>query len=265
MTRFTAAADGPKRFGLGRHGEMTADEARQKVAVAIDRIRQGLDPEVPEPTVTDLAERYMESHVRMHCRPNTIKCFGRLVRLYIVPELGHLRLSEVDRSHVSTLHHQLQDKPAQAKYVLDVLSGMLRLAEAWGMTPPHRNPCQSVRRYRARPREWFLSPDEYRELGRVLDEAEADGSVIPTAIQATRILLLTGCRKNEILTLKWDDVDRVSGLPAIPTRRLPQARKIRDSGRGLTSPKKQYGLRSRWRRRAAAWARRYGSPGPTMR
>ena len=33
-------------------------------------------------------------------------------------------------------------------------------------------------------------------MARVLDEAEADGSVFPTAIAAIRLLLLTGCRKN---------------------------------------------------------------------
>ena len=45
----------------------------------------------------------------------------------------------------------------------------------------------------------------------MLDEAEADGSVWPYAIAAIRLLMLTGCRRNEIVTLRWDDVDRTAG------------------------------------------------------
>lgn len=229
MTRFTAAAaDGPKRFGLGRHGEMTADEARQKVAVAIDRIRQGLDPdsppEAPEPTVTDLAERYMESHVRMNCRPNTIKCFGLLVRLYIIPELGHLRLSEVDRSHVSTLHHQLRDKPAQANYVLDVLSGMLRLAEAWGMTP-HRTGIRANRFGATVHGPWsgFSRPTSTGNWGvcwtrggsRRLGNSDGYSSdPYPAADGLPQ-------ERDSHPQMGLDDVDRLSGISAIPTRRLP--------------------------------------------
>ena len=219
-----AQARGPrgitKRKALGLHGEITSDEARQRATATIDRIRQGLPPEPPqaesEPTIADLAERYMESHVRVNCRPNTITNFAKALRIYIVPELGHLRLSEVDRAHVSSLHHRMRDKPWQANYVVDLLSGMLRLAEAWGMTQPGRNPCRSVRRYRLQARERFLSPEEYRALGRVLNEAEDNGTVILSAIHAIRLLMLTGCRKNEILTLKWDEVDLEAGELKLP-------------------------------------------------
>ena len=79
------------------------------------------------------------------------------------------------------------------------------------MTPPRRNPALSIRRYKEYRRERFLSADEYRRLARVLDEAEAEGSVFPTAIPAIRLLILTGCRKNEIVTLRWDDIDRTAG------------------------------------------------------
>ena len=45
------------------------------------------------------------------------------------------------------------------------------------------NPCRSaVRMYRKHQRERFLTEDEYRRLGQVLDEAEADGSVWPYSI-----------------------------------------------------------------------------------
>ena len=78
------------------------------------------------------------------------------------------------------------------------------------MTPPRRNPALSIRRYKEYRRERFLSPDEYRRLTRVLDEAQADGSVFPTAIPAILLLILTGCRKNEIVTLRWDHIDRTA-------------------------------------------------------
>ena len=206
---------GPRRVALGRLAEMPPDEARRRAAEVIDRIKQGLDP-VPappaaEPTVADLAERYMEAHVKVNCRPNTVESLGRIMRQYIVPELGGLRLSEVDRPHISALHHKMRDKPCQANAVVGVIARMFRLAEAWGMAPPRPNPCRSIRRYAETPRERFLTPEEYRRLGRALDAAEADGSVFPTAVPAIRLLLLTGCRRNEIVKLKWDDVDRTAG------------------------------------------------------
>ena len=42
-------------------------------------------------------------------------------------------------------------------------------------------------------------------------EAGAEGAVSPYAIAALRLLMLTGCRLNEILTLRWDDIDRTAG------------------------------------------------------
>ncbi len=206
---------GPRRASIDRHGDISADAARREAAVVIDRIKRGEDPHppppAPEPTVADLAERYMRSHVEVNCRPNTVEVFRRVVDLYIAPELGALALSAVERSHVSALHYKLRNKPYQANQTVSVLAKMFKLAEAWGMTPPRRNPCRSVRRYRERRRERFLTPEEYRRLGEVLDEAESDGSALASGVAALRLLLLTGCRKNEIVTLRWDDIDRTAG------------------------------------------------------
>ena len=208
-------AGSPKRVSVGPSTDITVEEARGQAAEIVDRLKRGEEafpePPAPEPTVADLAERYMKAHVEVNCRAGTVETFGRVVRLYILPELGHMRLSEVERSHVAALHHRMRDKPYQANQARNVLAKMFRLAEAWGMTPPRRNPCLSIRRYKEYRRERFLSGEEYRRLARVLDEAEADGSVFPTAVPAIRLLLLTGCRRNEILTLRWDDIDRTAG------------------------------------------------------
>ena len=206
---------GMKRATLGVHGKVAPDEARKDAAEVIDRIRRGEDPfprpPAPEPTVADLAARYMTAHVEVNCRPKTVETFRRAVDHYIVPELGHIALCAVERSHVSDLHFKMRDKPSQANQTVGVLSKMFRLAEAWGMTPPRRNPCRSVRYYKKNRRERFLTPEEYRTLGRVLDEAGTQGGFLPSGVAAIRLLLLTGCRKNEIVTLRWDDIDRTAG------------------------------------------------------
>ena len=88
---------------------------------------------------------------------------------------------------------------------------MLALAEAWGLRPAGRNPCRSVRRYKERKRERFLTAEEIGRLGRVLAEAEAEGSVPVHVVAAIRLLMLTGCRLGEVLSLQWDDVDRTTG------------------------------------------------------
>ena len=59
-----------------------------------------------------------------------------------------------------------------------------------------------------RKRERFLTDAEFTRLGQVLDEVSGKGSRISAgAIATIRLLMLTGCRRNEILTLRWEHVD----------------------------------------------------------
>ncbi len=89
--------------------EISNEDARRKAAEMIDRIRRGLDPvPPPKPTVADLAERYMTAHVEVNCRPGTVEQYRSLLTLHILPELGALRLSEVNRPHASALHYRLR-------------------------------------------------------------------------------------------------------------------------------------------------------------
>ena len=76
----------------------------------------------------------------------------------------------------------------------------MQQAEAWGYRPENSNPCAGIRRYRQGRSERFLTPEEYRRLAAVLGRFEASR---PLHVAAVRLLLLTGCRKSEILTLQW--------------------------------------------------------------
>ncbi len=204
---------GTKRVTLGRQGEISADEARKRAGGVIDRIKRGEDPTPKppeaEPTVSGLAERFMRVHVSVHCKPDTAKVYRSVLDNHILPALGAMVVDQVGRAEVSELRHRLCETPVVANTAVGVLSKMFSLAEAWGLVPPGRNPCRAVRRYRTRSCERFLTPEEFRRLGRALKDAE--GRMWPPAIAAIRLLTLTGCRRSEILDLRWDDVDRTAG------------------------------------------------------
>ena len=209
------ARGAPKRVSLGRHGEITPDQARKEAAVVIDRIKRGVDPMNPPPapeiTVADLTERYMSGHVALNCNAHTAGIYRGSLENHILPALGAMPIGAVDGGHVSALHYGMRDTPRAANRALMILKNMFSLAVAWGLAPEGSNPCRAVRKYKERKRERFLTVEEYRRLGRALTEAEANGTVSPYAVAALRLLMLTGCRLTEVLTLRWDDVDRTAG------------------------------------------------------
>ena len=205
---------GLKRVTLGPVGSETIDKRRREAAIVIDRIKRGEDPKppkpAPEPTVADLAARCLKNHVAVRCKPNTAKNYRMSLQHHILPALGTKPLKDVASGDVTALHHKLRDTPCAANQAVWVLSRMFTLAESWGMMPTGRNPCRHVRYYREQSRERFLTPEEFRRLGAALKKFEAEGSMQPSAVAAIRLLILTGCRSDEILTLKWDDVDRTA-------------------------------------------------------
>ena len=206
---------GIRRVSLGRHVELAADQARRRAAAVIDRIKRGEDPDpgaaAPPLTVADLAERYMEAHVAMNCSAHTQGIYRGSLDNHILPALGKKPIDAVGRSDVSALHYEMRGTPRAANRALMVLSKMFKLAEGWGMAPPGGNPCRFVLRYKEGKRERFLAADEYRRIGRALCELESESALRARAAAALRLLMLTGCRLGEVLTLRWDDIDRKVG------------------------------------------------------
>ena len=198
--------DGVKRVSLGRHGDLTPDRARRRAVATIGRIKRGEDAK-PAPreavlTVADLAERYMEAHVRVNCNAHTRGIYRGSLKNHILPALGTKAVSQVSREDAAALHYRLRATPRAANRALMVLSKMFSLAEAWGAAPPGSNPCRFVVRYREGRRERFLSAEEYRRVGLALRRLEARGPVAARAAAALRLAMLTGCRSGEVLKLQ---------------------------------------------------------------
>lgn len=211
--------EGPKRITVGRNDVLNEDQARQRAALIVARIKAGEEP-VPlplaarlngGPTVADLAERYLDEHVSVRLKPGTQPRIRGMIANHILPALGKMPLEGVERSHVVELHRTLSDRPASANRAVKILSHMYRLGAGWGLAPEGCNPCRSVEKFPERPRERFLTDAEFARLGRVLDETVELGAVSPLGAAAIRLLMLTGCRKSEVLTLRWPDVDLDAG------------------------------------------------------
>ena len=214
-----APGEAATRVTLGVHGVLTPEEARRRAALVIARIKAGEDP-VPEPlaaklagapTVAELAERYVKEHVEVRCKPATAEAFRLVVRKHILPALGSRSALAVTHREVTELHHRMSERPMSANLAVENLSRIYNAAEDRGLVPEGSNPCRLVVRHRRRRRERFLTDAEFRRLGRVLDEAETSKGVSANAVAAMRLLLLTGCRKREILNLRWDEVDLDAG------------------------------------------------------
>ena len=212
--------EGPRRIRVGHHGVLNAEQARQRAALIIARIRAGEEP-VPEPlvaagpTVAEVAERFRRDHIAVRLKASSARRLQSVIRWHILPAFGNRPMVGIERKDVLALHQRMSGTPNQANRMLRTLSLMYTLARDWDLLPAGlraagHNPCTGVMKYPERKRERFLTDAEFERLGDVLKEAEERGGASESSIAAIRLLLLTGCRKSGILTLRWEHVD----LPA---------------------------------------------------
>jgi integrase len=222
LVQYRNAMGQSKRMTLGRHGVLTADQARKRAQQVLAMARQGQDPVSEKaqaraaPLMSDLCDRYLADHVVLFNKPSTAKECRRIVETRIRPAMGHLKAAAVTRDEVMKLHRLMERTPRRANLTLAALSKMFNLAELWNMRPDGSNPCRHVKRYPEVQRERFLSEEELARFGTAIKEAEQTASELPGAIAAIRLLALTGCRIGEILTLRWEYVDFSNGAFRLP-------------------------------------------------
>lgn len=201
---------------IGQHGPMTPAQARAAAKSMLGGIDAGQDPTRERdanrklPTLGVLADRWLAEHVDIKRKASTAREYRRIVDLHIRPALGALRVDRIDRADVMSLHAKFATTRYAGNRVIAVLSALLSFAERLGYRQPGSNPVRGVERYTERTRKHPLSADELQRLWRHLDQPNDRES--PHAIAALKLLILTGCRKSEVLTLLWSDVDLGAGI-----------------------------------------------------
>lgn len=209
--------------GLGR--VLTPELAREEAIRLLGAKYEGRDPADARsvaatiPTLSEFAPRYLEEHAGPKKAARSAAEDRGYLKRYILPKLGRYQLQRVGPGHVTRFHVSLQDKPTTANRCLALLSHMFSVARRWRVLPPgHPNPCEDVERFKEKKRRRFLSTAELARVGVVMAAADAaaakptfrkKGDLAPdiVSIAALRVIMFTGARPSEILTLRHDQLD----------------------------------------------------------
>ncbi len=212
-----------RRFTIGRHPELTATAARAEAVQLREVIRRGGDPLAEKqqryaaPTVADLAHDYLERHAKIHKRVAVADDDAGMLRNIILPKLGKLKVAGVERRDIEELHGKLKDMPYRANRALALLSKMMNLAIDWGWRAD--NPCRRIPRFQEERRDRWLSTDELERLCAALDKHFNQVSA-----NSVRLLLLTGARRGEVLSARWEEFDLERGIWTKPSHHTKQKR-----------------------------------------
>lgn len=134
------------------------------------------------------------------------------LRLYLNDYFGDRRLCDITTRDIQVYHMMISKKLSQAtaNRHLALLSMMFNVAIQWDIL--ERSPTKGVKKFKEdNQKQRFLSADE---IGRLYQAMEAEHNKV--AVNALKLLLLTGCRREEILKLKWEDVSIESGTLFLP-------------------------------------------------
>ena len=188
---------------LGDAKLMHVNEARVRAASMVAAFRRGGDtPASREDTIFEVvAEIVFQRYARVW-KPRTLDVNRTYLCRQILPAFAARQIADITRQDVQRWFASLRATPAAADRSMPVLSVILKEAELLGYRPEGSNPCRGIRRYRRKGRERFLSDEE---IGRVAARLSAHEAEWPAEVAAVRLLMLTGCRKGEVATLRWSD------------------------------------------------------------
>jgi integrase len=212
-----------RRATIGRAGEITLKEARERARRELAAIRAGeADPlerrraAREAPTVADLVARFLGPYAdgrkqRGLMAPRTFKEYRKQCASNILPAIGARKVADVQRADIERMVEPL--KPTMRNRVLALTHRLFNLAEHWEWRPQHTNPARGIEKAREQPRDRVLAPEEMAALAAALEDIAPER---PAAVAAIRVAALTGLRISEVLAIKWEHLDFDTGRLLLP-------------------------------------------------
>lgn len=219
-----------KMLSLSRVGKITAEEARKMAKTTLADIIINHNDPASEKTnyktlmsISELCDLYLSEGV-LNKKPSTIMNDKSRIERHIKPLIGSIIAKELRKEHIDKLIIDIISgktavkKPsgklrgvinikggkAIAKRTLEMLGAILEFAKRRNIIT--ENPTIGIPKPKIQSRKEFLNISDIKNLGLNLIDAQKL-NYNEQAINAIKLLLLTGCRKLEILSLKWSYID----------------------------------------------------------
>ncbi len=194
-----------KRVSLGPVSAKSVADARREALgrQAEPQPEKTAGPAKPMPPFRDfVAGPWKEAHFDRY-KPSGQRTASKYLKRQLLPAFGAKPLDRIAPAHVRRWFDRYSRiAPGGANRALNILGQIMNFAAACGHIEV--NPARGIRRNRRPALTRFLSGEEIARLHRVLDaQTRPDGR---QQADIVRLLLLTGCRKGEIMGLRWSEV-----------------------------------------------------------
>lgn len=220
-----------RRLTLGKHGSpWTPDTARTEAKRLLGLVAAGNDPQAARHeartvlTLAELCELYLVEGVS-HKKQSTLKSDHGRINHHLKPLLGRKRIDRITRADIERLLIDVKagktaaavpkkgERPSGsiaaggagvAAQCVTLMGTILAFAVERGLRAD--NPAHGIKKPPVRKMERFLSEAEIARLAEAVD-ADAAQKRNPFPSAAIKLLLLTGCRRGEIMGLRWEHID----------------------------------------------------------
>lgn len=209
-------------------------DAEAKLRELLTRHDQGLPFDNSKILVAEFLDRWLTDYAVVNTRPRTAEGYAGILRRYLKPALGHLLLSKLQPQDIQAMEARLLERglsPRTIQHTHRVLHEALKYATKWGLL--FRNPAEAV------------DPPRVVKKEPITPSAGAVQELLDLARQTPWYALFcfaayTGCRRSEILGVRWEDIDFDRGTVSI----VQTTHRVTGKGIIIQPPKSAKGRRS---------------------
>ncbi|MCV2356622.1 tyrosine-type recombinase/integrase [Paucibacter sp. B2R-40] len=202
---------------IGKSTEISLSDARKEAKKLKAEIALGANPRAQakvQKAVPTFAAFFTDTYLPyVTPRKRSWKRDEELFRLRIKGVLGDYRLNQITRQQVQLFHTSLLSgglSPASADHHIKLIRSALNLAVLWDLL--EKNPIKGIKLFNVDNKvEHYL---DGAELDRLLTVLKTDEN--RNVCHIAMFLLSTGCRLNEALQAKWEQIDQASNVWRIP-------------------------------------------------